>query len=141
STGSSHLIQSRRATRLLLRAFRLELESLLERRCARLSLAEIVHGLEAVRDLDASADTALLEGHGWTCVAGASMAVRHLHDESEQERALAILSNKADEIAGVVDCWALRERVLEIELDRRERLAVRARRGGAEPEPWLLDRD
>ncbi|HMN96012.1 MAG TPA: hypothetical protein PKC43_06790 [Phycisphaerales bacterium] len=115
---------------------RIELEALRSPCLGSSALARILAELDAVVDLAACPDRALLESHGWWCVSGFALAHRHMNG-SVLHRTLGILSNKADEIADAVDSWPLRERVLMLEYERRERL----RDDGGTPGVWLLDRD
>ncbi|MFO0874879.1 MAG: hypothetical protein U0575_13035 [Phycisphaerales bacterium] len=99
----------------------------------------MLEDLDSIVDVEAVADRALLESHGWWCVGGFGLAERHLGGSTLQQ-ALGILSNKADEIAAAVDSWALRERVLTLEHARRRRLAG-PDGSGIFADEWLLDRD
>jgi tetratricopeptide (TPR) repeat protein len=73
------------------------------------------------------------ESIGWWCIFACNLAMRHIRDEAALERALAIFTNKADEVAAATGNWALREQVWTIEHTRR-RL-----RESASDEPWVLD--
>ena len=63
----------------------------------------------------------MLESHGWWCIFGCNIALRHL-SMSDVQRPMAILTNKAYDIAERLDNWAMRERVFTMELARRRRL-------------------
>ena len=77
-----------------------------------------------------------LESHGWWAIFGCTVAMRGL-SAAPLQRAMAVFTNKAAEIAERVDSWTLRERAFSFEHLRRERAHDEA---GIEPE-WLLDRD
>lgn len=64
----------------------------------------------------------LLESYGWSCIFGCNLALRHLSDQ-DQQRPMAILTNKAYEISDRLNNWSLRERALVMEGFRRQRLA------------------
>jgi len=93
--------------------------------------------LDDVVDPSVEGDRHRLIGLGWWCVITGAVAIRSMDDDDCLHRTLAILTNKADELASAVDCWALRERVLTLEHDRRCRLAEFA----GHDDPWLLDHD
>ncbi len=76
-----------------------------------------------------------LEAAGWMCVHAANIAFRHLKDTARLQQTLAVLTNKADEIAERLGNWSLREQVWTIEHLRR-RVAE-----NATAEDWLMDRD
>lgn len=115
---------------------RIELDSLREPTRGPAALARILAELDGVVDVEAVTDTALLESHGWWCVSGFAIAQRHLRGAT-LHRTLGILSNKVDEIASRVDSWPLRERVLTLEFERRERLLD----DGGSPGAWILDHE
>jgi hypothetical protein len=79
-------------------------------------------------------DCALLEAYGWWCVFGCNIALRGELSLEASERAMAILTNKADEVAGHLGSWLLRERVWTLELQRREYVAAR---GSTEASPTI----
>lgn len=56
----------------------------------------------------------LLESYGWWCLFGANIAFRHLEGR-EQQRAIAVFTNKGLEIANRLNNWVIRERVLNME--------------------------
>ena len=62
-----------------------------------------------------------LESFGWWCIFGCNVALRAERDERRVQSAMAIFTNKADEIAERLDHWAMRERVFTMEHTRRER--------------------
>lgn len=77
------------------------------------------------------------EARAWWCIFGCNIALRHVRDLGAKERALAIFTNKADELAAVTGNWVLREQIWRIEhLHRRQRDSER----GSSP-PWVLDQE
>jgi len=99
-------------------------------------LRHIEQALGAVVDVDEYPAGDWLESHGWWAAFGCSIALRSLSGASLQ-RAMAVFTNKAAEIAERVDSWTLRERAFSYEHLRRERASDEA---GVSAE-WLLDRD
>lgn len=73
----------------------------------------ILEGLDEAVDLDAATGD-LIESSGWWCVFGGNIALRNLHARDLQ-RAMAVFTNKALEIAERLDNWALRERVFTMQ--------------------------
>ncbi len=115
----------------------LELDAMLEPDRAAGALATLIDSLEEIVEIEACPNLDRLEAHGWRCVFGFAIAERALRDHQRLHQTLAILSNKADEIAGRVESWALRERVLILECRRRDELE----RWTGREEEWLLDRE
>lgn len=64
-----------------------------------------------------------LESCGWWCIFACNVALRHITDEKRLQQAMAVFTNKADEIANHLDNWSMRERVFTMEFMRRRRLA------------------
>ncbi len=62
-----------------------------------------------------------LESYGWWCIFGCNIALRHLSNERDLQQHMAVLTNKADEIANQLDNWAMRERVFTMHYTRWER--------------------
>ena len=85
-------------------------------------LAELMAGLERVRDTTTFCDERL-ESYGWWCIYGCNIALRHLDDERELQQHMAVFTNKADEIANLLDDWPMRERVFTMQHTRWERAA------------------
>ena len=81
-------------------------------RCT-IRLADITDALGDVVDLEAS-DGDAIESHGWWCIYGCNIAIRHISDEHLQ-RYMALFTNKADEIANKLDNWSMRERVFSMQ--------------------------
>jgi len=63
-----------------------------------------------------------VESYGWWCIFGCNIALRHLTDERELQKRMAILTNKADEVAEYLDDWSIRERVFTMQYMQRQRL-------------------
>lgn len=114
----------------------LELRAALGRVGGSVALATVLESLEPVIDVERFSDRARLEACGWWCVFGFGIAGRQPAGATRHQ-VLAVLSNKAEEIASRVDCWALRERVLRLEFERRELIASEF----GESSEWLLDAD
>lgn len=109
----------------------LELDVVLGRSDARTAIATIVDALNEVIDVDMELSGDLLESHGWWCIFGCNIAMRHLSDGADQQRMLALLSNKAIEIADRLENWAMRERIFSLQF-------CNARRDG-QTSPVLID--
>ena len=105
-----------------------------------ISAAHAVQRIEetigAVVDVEEYPAGEWLESHGWWAISGCAVAMRGL-SAAPLQRAMAVFTNKAAEIAERVDSWTLRERAFSFEHLRRERASDEA---GIDPE-WLLDRD
>ncbi|MBG81655.1 MAG: hypothetical protein CMJ39_13235 [Phycisphaerae bacterium] len=92
----------------------LEAEVLLGSIDARLALAEINDCLnEAIDPQAISGDD--LESYGWWCIFGCNITLRHITDERDLQRHMALFTNKADEVANILDNWAMRERVFSMQ--------------------------
>jgi len=96
----------------------IELDVALKRLSATAGITRLAAGLERTRH---DIEPHQLEAYGWWCIYGCNIALRHLTDAGEVEHAMAIFTNKADEIAGELDDWALRERVFTMQYTRRSR--------------------
>lgn len=94
----------------------------------------IVAGLDECVDVEAFREPEVLESHGWWCIFGCNVALRD-PDGDRTQRSIAILTNKAFEIADRLDHWAMRERAFTIEHFRRDRAACEV----ASFEEWVLD--
>ena len=80
----------------------------------RQALAEISDELNDVIDPQTvSGDD--LESYGWWCIFGCNITLRHISDERDLQRFMALFTNKADEIANILDNWAMRERVFSMQ--------------------------
>jgi len=100
------------------------------------AVRRIEDSLGAVVDVDAYPAGDWLESHGWWAVFGCTIALRSL-SAAPLQRAMAVFTNKAAEVAERVDSWPLRERAFFFEHLRRVRASDEA---GIAPE-WLIDRD
>lgn len=112
----------------------LEVEVALGRTPANDALEQVMTRIDGVIDPSSAPRGDALESLGWWCVFGCNIALRHL-DRDQIDRPLAILTNKAYEIADRLDNWAMRERALSLELARREEIKI----GSGETERWLMD--
>jgi hypothetical protein len=99
----------------------LEAEVAVGRRTAADVLDELSAGLEQVRDVSDGPVGDRLESYGWWCVFGCNIALRHIDDERLLQQHMAVLTNKADEIADRLDNWSMRERVFTMQYVRWER--------------------
>jgi hypothetical protein len=93
----------------------------LGRRDAVDALGELMAGLDNVRDTTDLLAGDRLESYGWWCIFGCNIALRHVSDERSLQQYMAVLTNKADEIANRLDNWAMRERVFTMHYTRWER--------------------
>lgn len=100
----------------------IEVEVQLGRLSAEDGLARLLSGLDAVVDLDSIPSGDVLESYGWWCVFACNIAMHHLSDQ-RQQRAMAIFTNKAYEIAERLNNWALWESVLRMDFVRRLKLS------------------
>ena len=82
---------------------------------ARSALADITDALGDVVDLEAFDGGDAIESHGWWCIYGCNIAIRHISDERDLQRYMALFTNKADEIANKLDNWSMRERVFSMQ--------------------------
>jgi hypothetical protein len=99
-----------------------EADVALGRRRASEALDLLCAGLDRVRDTSSlSADR--LESYGWWCIFGCNIALRHCSDERALQQHMAVFTNKADEIANLLDDWSMRERVFTMQYTRWERAA------------------
>jgi len=99
------------------------------------AIAQIISGLAALTEVESHPKGDMLESWGWWAIFGCNIAQRHLSGE-ERERALAVLSNKAAEIADRQGNWSLREQVFSLEFVERMRNGSEA---SAQGSPWILD--
>lgn len=111
------------------------------------AIAEIVARLDDAVDLSAPRAPHLVESWGWWSVFGANIALRagqwpidgadpRRCEHSDFERAIAICTNKAAEIADHLDHWSLRERAFTMEWFRRQSVGHSPRDEGF---AWTLD--
>lgn len=104
------------------RAGILESEVFLGRVDAREGLARIVDVINSVVDPETVDKGDWLESYGWWCIVGCNITLRHITDERDLQRFMALFTNKADEIANRLDHWAMRERVFSMQFEGRQRL-------------------
>jgi tetratricopeptide (TPR) repeat protein len=119
------------------RGGRLEAETAIGERSAADALAELARGLDDLIDPNEFPVGDWLESHGWWCIFGCNIALRHVTDERELQQHMALFTMKADEIAERLNNWALRERVFTLDHARRQRFANWT---GVES-VWTIDRD
>ncbi|MEQ8850627.1 MAG: hypothetical protein RIB32_02470 [Phycisphaerales bacterium] len=81
----------------------------------------IISGLDAVVNIEEMGSGDWLESYGWWSIFGSNIALRHLEGRRLQQ-SLAILTNKALEIADRLDNWALRERVFTMQYALHQRM-------------------
>jgi hypothetical protein len=101
----------------------LEAEVQLGRHAPEDALAAFSARLEALTDPGDCHDADWLESYGWWCIYGSNVAMRHLNGQRDVQQAIAVFTNKADEIAERTNNWAMRERVITLDFCRRVRLA------------------
>jgi tetratricopeptide (TPR) repeat protein len=99
-----------------------EVDVILGRHDAREAIARIVDGLTPVIDVTDVQKGDWLESYGWWCIFGCNIVLRHISDERDLQRYMALFTNKADEIADRLDHWAIRERVFSMQFEGRTRL-------------------
>ena len=85
------------------------------------ALVELTAGLDRTGEPSEDLVGDRLESLGWWCIFGCNIALRHLDDERELQQHMAVLTNKADEIADRLDNWSMRERVFTMQYTRWER--------------------
>ena len=85
------------------------------------AIAELKQGVDIFIDEDNRPGGDELESIGWWCIFGCNIALRFVSDERELQQHMAIFTNKADEIADLLESWAIRERVFTMEHTRWER--------------------
>jgi len=115
----------------------LEADVMLGRLDAREATATIVDAISEVVDLSTADSGDLLESYGWWCIFGCNVALRHITDERELQRLLALFTNKADEIAECLDNWAMRERVFSLQYDGHRRFVGWT----GQDKPFTIDTD
>lgn len=93
----------------------LEVNAALGREDPRRCLELIESSLEDVVDPGVAPRGDLLESYGWWCIFGCNIVIRHLTDERQVQHFLAVLTEKADEVATRLDNWALWERVFTMD--------------------------
>ncbi len=101
---------------------------------AREAVDRVLATLDGAVDIESGVSGEWLESYGWWCVVGANIALAHLDAEAAQQP-VAVLTNKAHDIATQLDNWALRERVFTLEHARRRSGPTSQVNEG----PWLID--
>lgn len=114
----------------------IEVEVALGRRPAEEALSQIVTELESVIDPATCPSIDLLEARGWWSIFGCNVALRHPEDV-DFHRSMAVLTNKAMEIAELIGNWGLRERAFTLEHFRRQRVSDLI----GEEQDWVLDEE
>jgi len=114
-----HRVEAYRGVAKLGQGALIELRAMAGEISPREAVESVLSELDAAAQ-SASGDAALMEARGWWCIFGANVILRHALEADWAEQAIAILTNKADEIALQLGHWALRERVWSIEFQRRE---------------------
>lgn len=99
----------------------LEAEVALGSKDAREALAIINDALNDIIDLEQVQGGDTLESYGWWCIFGCNIAIRHVSDERDLHRMMALFTNKADEIANRLDNWSMRERVFTLQYTGHQR--------------------
>lgn len=99
-----------------------EVDVIIGRHDAREALAIVVDGLTPVVDVKKVKKGDWLESYGWWCIFGCNIVLRHISDEKDLQRYMALFTNKADEIADRLNHWAMRERVFSMQFEGRNRL-------------------
>jgi len=74
----------------------------------------IVDSLSTLPARDDTEHADLIESHGWWCIFGSNIALRHLRGRDLQN-AMGVLSTNALAIADRLDNWAMRERVFTMQ--------------------------
>lgn len=98
------------------------------------AVAELLAQLERIVEPSSEPRGDWLESYGWCCVFGANIALRRL-DGDELQRAMAVFTNKALDIAEQMENWALRERVFTMQYAMHER----ATQAGDLNHPYVID--
>ncbi len=107
-----------------------------QRLCPSRCVERLLASLDVITDVSNEARDDMLESHGWWCIIGCNVALRHL-DGEEGLRAMAIFTNKASEIAERTGNWALHERVFTMDYARRQLL----QESFSVREDWVMDRN
>jgi hypothetical protein len=115
----------------------LEAQVVLGERKAGAVLDQIIDALDALSDPATWPSGDWLESWGWWCIIGCNVALRHIDDQIDLQHRMAILTNKADEIASRLGNWSMRERIFTMEYARRERFCDWS---GVEID-WTVDND
>ena len=104
------------------RAGILETDVYLGRVDAREAIARVLDVINTVIDPESFDRGDWLESYGWWSIIGCNLTLRHIYDERDTQRFMAMFTNKADEIASRLNHWAMRERVFSMQFEGRQRL-------------------
>ena len=85
-------------------------------------LARIFDVISSIIDPENTKKGDWLESYGWWCIVGCNITLRHITEERDIQRFMAMFTNKADEIADRLNHWAMRERVFSMQFEGRQRL-------------------
>jgi len=99
----------------------IEAEAAIGARDPKSALALIADGIDQLGEECDRLSGDHLESYGWWCIFGCNIALRHLSDERDVQRHMAMFTMKADQIAERLDSWTIRERVFTMEHMRWER--------------------
>ena len=72
------------------------------------AIADLIDGLDRLNDASDTVEGDWLESYGWWCIFGCNIVLRHVSDEKELQRHMAVFTIKADDIAEQTDNWAMR---------------------------------
>jgi len=100
----------------------LEVEVFLGSVNPREGLARIFDVVSSIIDPENAEKGDWLESYGWWCIVGCNITLRHITEERDIQRFMAMFTNKADEIAERLNHWAMRERVFSMQFEGRQRL-------------------
>ncbi|MBT6269779.1 MAG: hypothetical protein HOI88_05460 [Phycisphaerae bacterium] len=89
---------------------------------AREAIARIFDVINSVIDPTTFEKGDWLESYGWWCIAGCNITLRHITEERDIQRFMAMFTNKADEISERLNHWAMRERVFSMQFEGHQRL-------------------
>jgi hypothetical protein len=89
---------------------------------AREALARVFDVVSSIVDPSTHEKGDWLESHGWWCIIGCNITLRHISEERDIQRFMALFTNKADEISDRLDHWSMRERVFSMQFEGHKRL-------------------
>jgi tetratricopeptide (TPR) repeat protein len=89
---------------------------------AREAIARIFDVINSVIDPTTFEKGDWLESYGWWCIAGCNITLRHITEERDIQRFMAMFTNKADEISERLNHWAMRERVFSMQFEGHKHL-------------------
>jgi ribosome-binding protein aMBF1 (putative translation factor) len=100
----------------------LEVEVFLGSIDAREAIARIFDVINSIIDPTTFEKGDWLESYGWWCIVGCNITLRHIAEDRDIQRFMAMFTNKADEISERLDHWAMRERVFSMQFEGHQRL-------------------